>query len=462
VSGYQTAFANQMARRTRRYSWMFSGWTQASELVQGRCGTEFVTIGVPDDFYAVRIGLANITRFSWTASKIIACGSACWNDRFNPLDAAGVPRPSSAWSRVTFANGGADRASLVTAADAPSRIVVAAKTSDHDRDGDPGDDPSNPAWTFTDWVPCASLAADPATGMRVLMLRALLPDRQVITYTNGAMDEFAGRPELHAGYDYFLGGMCHGQDRVTDPAYTAAENLPPDILVMNRIANGPVMCLIQVMTRHAGIVGLITGDSHHAGVATTSQINNFLLRCLLSFGHETKGRLPMGFVNTAAGGLTSVQFFPRMTALLQAVRPGFVVLPGWSYNETSEGIHANETAENQLFARMLLAADGVRQAGAVPIFVTPFPRDANSMTEAVRSVWLARRDSLLTLRCSGEIVLDATPLLGARTDGGFNGTYLDGLSIDEMHPNDAGHAAVAAALTPIVRRLAACDPPPPG
>jgi hypothetical protein len=454
ASWLQAGFARQSLRRSGCYSWMFSGWMHAAELVQGRRGTEFVTIGVPDDFYAVRVGLANLSRSSWTASKIIACASGCWNDYINPLDAAGVLRPSSAWSPVTFGNGGADRSSLVTAADAPDEIVVAAKSHDSRADSPPAGDAPNPAWTFTDWVPCASAAADPVTGMRVLMLRALVPDRQVITYTNGAMDGFAGRPELHAGYDYFLGGMCHGQDRVTDPAYTAAERLQPAILTRNRIANGPVMCLIQVMTRHAGIVGLVTGDSHHAGTATTSQTNNFLLRCLLPLGRETRGTLPIGLVNTASGGLTSGQFFPRMTALLPAVRPAFVVLPGWSYNETNEGIHANQTAQNRLFARLLLAAEVVRQAGAVPVFVTPFPRDPTSMTKEVRSVWLACRDTLLTLRCSGELVLDATPLLGATTNGEFTGTYLDGLSLDQMHPNDAGHAAVARALTPIVRQFA--------
>jgi hypothetical protein len=53
-------------------------------------------------------------------------------------------------------------------------------------------------------------------------------------------------------------------------------------------------------------------------------------------------------------------------------------------------------------------------------------------------------------------VLDAPPLLGAITDGEFNGTYLDGLSIDQMHPNDAGHAAVARAF-PIVLQVASAS-----
>lgn len=51
------------------------------------------------------------------------------------------------------------------------------------------------------------------------------------------------------------------------------------------------------------------------------------------------------------------------------------------------------------------------------------------------------------MAASGAIVLDASSVL-ADLDAG---TYLAGLSTDNIHPNDAGHAAVAALARPYLR-----------
>jgi hypothetical protein len=424
---------------------MLSGWTTCAALGARSHGTEFVTIGVPDDFHAVRVGLPNVNAAPWMVEKIIACSSSRWNDYFNPVDSAGSHRPSGAWSGLTFLNRGADNSSIVTKEGATTMITVAGNS----RDPASGE-ASNPAWTFTDWVSCASAGADPATGMRVLMLRALVPGGQTVSFTNGAMDEYTGTSHVNKGYDYFVGGLKEGHDMVTDPGFVS---LPAEALRANRLVNGQMMCLVQVMTRNAGIVGMVTGDSHQSGTNTRAQINNLLLQCILPIGQETVGTIPVGMVSTAAGGAISQQFFPRMTALLQAVRPAFVVMPGWTANELGGETHANQTAEDIVFARMLLAADEVRDAGALPIFLTPFPRDAAFMTSAVLSTWLARREAMLAMRAPGEFVLDATSLLGEKANGQFTGTYLEGLSSDTVHPNDAGHAIIAGALTPVVRSI---------
>jgi hypothetical protein len=73
VSEMRVDFTPQTVHRSQRYSWMFSGWIRAAAIAPGRGGTEFVTIGVPDDIYAVRIGLASLSRSPWTVSKVIAC-----------------------------------------------------------------------------------------------------------------------------------------------------------------------------------------------------------------------------------------------------------------------------------------------------------------------------------------------------------------------------------------------------
>jgi hypothetical protein len=433
-------------RLSRRYSWMLSGWTTSAALPASANGTEFVTISVPDDFYAVRVGLVNINESPWVVRKIIACASAGLSDYFNPVDVTGLRRTADAWTALTFQNGGADCPSLVTEVTAPTVITVAGNSKDPS-----SGEASNATWTFSDWVPCTSIGADPISGMRVLMLRALVPGEQTVSFTNGAAEYLTGAPQHNKGYDYFVGGLKYGHDLVTE---AAPASFPVEALRANRIVNGQMMCLIQVITRSTGIVGMVTGDSHQSGSSTKSEINNFLLQCLLPIGQASVGKIPVGIVNTAVGGANSQQFFPRLTALLRAVRPAFVMLPSWSANEGAGTSYASRTAEDVLFARMLLAADEVRDAGAVPIFMTPFPRDALFMTPSVLSPWLARREAILAMRMSGELVLDATLCLGEKMNRQFTGTYREGLSFDATHPNDAGHAIIADALTPIVRAIA--------
>ena len=302
------------------------------------------------------------------------------------------------------------------------------------------------------------LGTDPATGMRVLMLRALVPGNQVVTFTNGRMTGYSASASVNKGYRYFTGGLKKDTDLVSHPAPDAARHAPPATVDANHLVNGQLICCVQVLTRNAGIVGLVAGDSHQAGTATTSGVSHFLVQSLLEIGRECDRNVAGWRGQHAAGGLFVTPVLPRMAALLDAVRPAFVVLPGWSYNERDGGIHANAVAEDALFSRMKSAAGQVRAAGALPLFLTPFPRDRASMTPAVLDVWLARRDAVRSMRDAGEWVFDASPLLGAMRDGGLTGTYRDGLSNDTIHPNDTGHGILARALIPELRNIMGLPP----
>jgi len=67
--------------------------------------------------------------------------------------------------------------------------------------------------------------------------------------------------------------------------------------------------------------------------------------------------------------------------------------------------------------------------------------------------WRRLRASIMALRETGAIVLDATSLLGQSSCGEFDGTYLPKYSDDQIHPNDHGHAALAIELTRIIEKL---------
>lgn len=423
------------ARVPRRHclTWLPSAIFDTFSLGDGADYTQCLAAACPDDFFAVRVGLANVTDRPWVASRLSVCPSSTWSDRVNPEGGAG-------WTPLTFAHGGADSATIAAGRDLPLRIEVAANRAD------PGNnETANPAWTWTDWTPVRSLPrTDIAGGPRILMLRMLVPPLQTITFANGAYFRYAELEDHHRGFVHAI-AKFHG-DAVSDPGVLPLEAVDTDHGV-NSIA------CVQFLTRRPGITAMVTGDSHHAGASTETAFSCFLLRAMTALGAPLVGRLPLGYASCACGGLRSPQFFDRLMALLPVVRPGLVVLPGWSFNDQYDGARGDRDACDIFFARLLLAAEACAAQGAVPIYLTPFPRDPATMTAARLGPWHGLREAIMAFRQHGGIVLDTASLLGRETDGVLDGTYRPEYSNDEIHPNDAGHERLAAALMPLIQEV---------
>jgi hypothetical protein len=400
---------------------------------------------VPDDFWAVRVGFANVTDKPWDVSLVKACASSAWGDYINPLDAQGRMRPASDWSDLTCALEGRDDDRLVTRAGSPRGITVRPNTVDP-----ASGEPENTAWTWSDWVPCASVGTDPTIGMRILMIRALVPGNQTVVYCNGMFEGYYANPALNHGYDYYMGGLVSAMDRVTDPGTTADHRFTATNMRRTGFLNGSIIACVQAMTTNRTLVGMSVGDSHHCGTGTTTAFYNYLLQYTAATGRDHVGAIPFGMVNAAVGGMRSCQSFARMDALIDAVRPNYVVLPGWSYNDHNRDGLTSHTESDVFFARLLAAASRVRASGAIPIWLTPFPRDQSSMLPTILRSWLKLREDILGVGQQGEIVIDAASLLGATKSGVLDGTYISGLSNDAVHPNEVGHARIAAALRELI------------
>jgi lysophospholipase L1-like esterase len=85
------------------------------------------------------------------------------------------------------------------------------------------------------------------------------------------------------------------------------------------------------------------------------------------------------------------------------------------------------------------------------VILTPFPRNAEAMGEVQLAPWHWLREKLLELCNSAAVVVDATQILGRQENGVFDGTYLPSMSVDQMHPNDDGHIALARAIANAVK-----------
>jgi hypothetical protein len=428
-------------RRNHRYTWMPNGWLASGNLGPGDGGTEFLTIGCPGDFVAVRVGFANVSPQPYTITTVRACASSSWGDTINPVEGGD-------WTTLTCSGGNtpADDA-IVTRPDVRAPILVSGNMPDA-----ASGEATNPAWTWTDWQALASANPDPETGMRVLMLRCLVPSNQVVTATNGSLAPYTRSDDLNLGFRHIIGGIKADIDCVTDPAVTRRRGLLADNLARNRIRNGQMMAIVQFLTVNPGVTIALTGDSHHQGTSTTSEFLSFGLRCAVALGRTGLGSVPVGYANLAVGGATSQVMFPRLIRLLPDLRPDLVILPGWTYNEGHGTNKADAVAIAVFLARLIKTAETIQANGGRCIFLTPFPRNAASMSEVQLGPWRHARDAILGMRAAGALVLDAASLLGASRDGILDGTYSPSTTTDMIHPNDTGHRVIAEALGPLIQQ----------
>ncbi len=416
---------------------MTSGWFKTADLKAESGGTACMALGCPDDFVAVRIGFANLSKQPWQITRAVARASDSFNNYITPTGDA-------PWVSFTTCCGGQDNAEIVVAPDGPTAIEV------HGLGDSRLDQAARVCWTWTDWAPVRSLTPDPQTGLRVLMLRALIPSNQTITYANGQLRQFIGRPEVNLGCDMFLGGIKFNHDLVSNPDTDGPKM--PQTWLENHIVPGTSFPVVQFLTLRAGIAGMSVGDSHAQGTSTTEQYRSYGFCATADLIRRNQNKTPFSMVNCALGGLGSEVFFARFETLIDAVRPSYALLPGWTYNDPSNGIYADRVAMDVFLARLINAVELCRTRGILPIILTPFPRDQAAMEPVRLEPWRRLREILLGLQGPDLVVVDATTVLGKVHDGVFDGTYLPALSNDDMHPNDDGHVAVSALLVDVIER----------
>ena len=413
-------------KKTRRTSYMVSGWIESLRLEAEGGGTACLTLGCPDDFYAVRLGFPNISSDAWRLTKIIGRASEAFNDFVTPIGPSPwvTFRPASATGNTPFDPDN----------DSPIEEICVA--------GKPPSDPRDIAWTWTDWAPIASVAPAQPNGLRPLFLRALVPSEQTVSYAVGQLRTLLGNHPINHGFDTFIGGIKFNFDRVSNPE----SDETAVIWIDNQLAVGSLFPLVQFMTKNPGLTGLVVGDSHQQGTSTTEQFANFAFRAVAAVMPDHIGSVPLGFVNAAVGGLTSAQSFRRMMELIDEVRPSYVILPGWTYNDQTGDIRADRRAMEKFFARLLMAIEQCEARGILPVLMTPLPRDAESMGPLQLEPWHWLRAEILEMGKRGAVVLDAAALLGRMSLDRLDGTYRPEFTSDNMHPNDDGHAAAAGLL----------------
>jgi len=452
VAGYRNR-----AQRSHRYTWAPSLWATTTALgVTGAGQTHAYTIGIPDDFSAIRVGFLNMTATPWTVSKVAAVASSTWSDYV-------IPTGGATPITLTFGAGGADDSRIYSAAGLPTTIAVAANAADATSGAT-----DIAAITWSDWCPIQSQPADPATGMRVLMLRGLTPATAVtVTGNRGNWPGYSGgnggNQAANNGYDIFVGGI-KTLDRVTVPfADGPASAGNTAAYLANNPTIGTIFAVVQAITKNEGVTIVQAGESKFFGTTTATQMTNWALRSVGQIGDQAIGVLPVGCACLAVGGYDSAHTFGLARSLLPSLLPSIVNVCSYNGNENDAALGYTDAFSQQVeYGRTMMFRDFIRSLGGVPILVSPLPMvqfgatqadsgltgtPANPGFQAAFAAWKALAAEPATA------TFDAYSVLGANYVAMDPHYGIAGISTDGNHPNDAGHGLLVPPYVALVKPL---------
>ena len=138
----------------------------------------------------------------------------------------------------------------------------------------------------------------------------------------------------------------------------------------------------------------------------------------------------------------SKTFWPLQDIAIDAARPSICVFQGWTAND-SETMPAYE----RFLPRVLETVQRVRREGGIPIVIKGTPRKLfGTPALAGWEQWNAE----LVRRVPGAILFDVNP---SAANPARPGDWRPDMTADQIHPNPAGNAAIAAAFAPLLQSL---------
>jgi len=368
-------------------------------------------------FDLVRLVYGNDQATGIAIDGVSAAVSAKLNDGINPVDSAGAAR---AFTRFTFNNAGADGA-WPSPSGSANTLAATATTADA----------LNPAFTFTDWVQLASLdRADAGETLPLLFTR---------TYRVAAGRENK-RSTTYAA-DWNTAAVNLG--RIRKSAYRLGDQTGGAVVTTGFTTDSGVYspCFVQYYSRGPGATVLCIGDSYTEGLTTRADAR--------SWGHIACAQLstagfPISCFNGGFSGQTSAAYHTRGKTLIEAIKPEICFIALWSPNDGSPTTALVDAA----WGRAMALAHRVRELGGIPILTGPLPLipAAGASSQAARDEMMARlraaQDAQLWVDHGATVGDGATPVkLAAAFDSGDGG-----------HPNEAGHAALAAPTVAAIRK----------
>lgn len=406
--------------RSRRLGNMLTKGFQGrlnTQATGGNPHTTHIQFALESHYDAVRIIIPNsvtsaITGVTARVSAGGAAGAAGSSTAIAPSDGA--------WPNVTWAG-----ASSVTL---PAGVSI--------------DDAS---WTVSDWVTVNSLDRTDGGTLPLLHVRVYIPGAN------------ANRPSWAASGLTAWETEATVAGRIVRPRTQAVDGVTT---LGNFTTGGSVsnyQCVpvyVQYASRVDGITVMVVGDSIDEGAGATSQRGaNFLAQAAVSTMSA-----PVEFCVAAIGGSNSTAWRARLEALIDKVKPDYVLFPGFEVNDTATPM---TTANIKMMrgnierARSIVASNG-----AVPIIRTGIPANATGTfakawgsSDSMRQMLNAERRGTVKY-----LLADYDNALAGAVNGSGQIEFGAGYTTDALHPNDAGHERISTAvLSPLLRQLQAVN-----
>lgn len=366
---------------------------------------------VPGGFDLVRLAYVNdATGSTWALDKAAVAPSAQLTNGYTPLDSGGS---SVSFTAVTFNNAGADGLSpSPSGSTATVTVPVAPSVEQY-------------GWAYSDWMRVASLDRSDGGTHPLLMARTVISTASRIGQN---ISDLAGWATEGLSFNEF---QCYYKsgDFVTTPSGFTSPTTGGGFMVPHAL---------QWYSRALGGTVMAIGDSITEGSATASLNAGFGFIACEALSTAAK---PVVFWNGGFRSQTSAGWYERGKAQIDVVRPEVVIIAPWTPNDPS-----TQADGNLAFSRAMDLAYYSMTKGAVPILWTPIPANLAATPDGYRANIASRVRAL-----SGAwLVADfETAISTGATPNRIQAQYDSG---DGVHPNNAGHAAMAAVLEPLLAR----------
>ena len=396
--------------RSRR---VLSGWGMAS---LAAASTSHSTWALEGDFDLVRLVFENDTASPYTIdfASVAAVSTENFAGGLIPLQADGVTKATLV--PATFNNAGA--AGFPPSPTGSTRGVTV-----------PAIGSASTAFAVSDWLRVPSVAPLAGGSLRLLAVRS---------YSAGAVRALK-LDSVMADLNPTL-----AQGRIVSAYHQASNNRVDYLFALtpSGILGYSGATAVQYYTRARGATVYAVGDSLTMGTTSSGGANGYGHQACVAI--SAPGSLPVSFVNGGWSGQTAAGFYARGRLELDLFRPEIAIIETSSPN----GGPTTQAAFDLMFSQALDLAHYAITLGIVPILKTAVPFVYGTAADNLRKAINARVRALGA--SGGVLVLDADV---AVTDGATPARSLPQyLGSDSEHLNDAGHAAIAQQLVPVLSR----------
>jgi len=332
-----------------------------------------------------------------------------------PADSAGSP---VAWRAVTFANGGTDAPPpVVTAGDVGHVVLPGIRGS------------QLKSYTFSDWIRVPTVPPTRGGEMRYVQVRTLFEGPGRIMWAAGDRAAWVAASRGRAAHGF----VCNGDaTRGAEPVVPAGA----DLFI--------APAAIQYYGRVPGSTVLAVGDSIVSGYMTSGNLNGWAHQACAALSSAT---FPVILCNSGWAGQASPEFYLRGLADIEAFRPQVVTINVMS---TNDGLLTAPMLDIA-WSRAMDLAQFALMRGAVPVLVGPTPYNLLPPdAERHRLSIVARLNSVVEAGSLLGVDMDTAVATGDPPAQRHWRPEFD--CGDGLHPNDAGAAAMARAIVPVLKR----------